>query len=184
MLMLLYSFACVHIIILQLSYQAFWGAWIAHYALDYNVLQWLTFIVSSHSFGLLCSVHRVLLDHAVRGEAHAHHPFSPMGCSGPLFSERAGARLVGSMTRFGDMPLDKGDRLIGIRFHPGVAGLFLSLPAAELVDATTEVRLPEAEREGCSEGSLWLRPQKSVSGSLVALSPSSRELGRDMLGAF
>jgi len=59
----------------------------------------------------------------------------PDGCLDILFVSRGGdfvgAQVVGVMTRFSDVPLRNGDSLLGIRFHPGMAGACLTgeLPA-------------------------------------------------------
>jgi AraC-like DNA-binding protein len=59
----------------------------------------------------------------------------PDGCLDILFISRGrdfvGAQVVGAMTRFSDVPLRNGESLLGIRFHPGMAGVCLpgDLPA-------------------------------------------------------
>lgn len=59
----------------------------------------------------------------------------PDGCLDILFISRGrdfvSAQVVGAMTRFSDVSLRAGDSLLGIRFHPGMAGVYLTgdLPA-------------------------------------------------------
>jgi AraC-like DNA-binding protein len=64
----------------------------------------------------------------------------PDGCLDILFISRGrelvDARVVGAMTRFCDVSLRAGESMLGIRFHPGMAGVCLNGDIPALNDRT------------------------------------------------
>ena len=68
-------------------------------------------------------------DSAVHG-----HPVRPDGCMDVIYSPDEGLRVVGTMTVEQRFDLAAGAHGFGIRFHPGMAGAFLNVNAAEVTD--------------------------------------------------
>lgn len=66
---------------------------------------------------------------AIRG-----HRVPPDGCVDIVYSREEGARVVGTMTAEQRFDYSNGMTIVGIRFHPAMAGLFLRVPPAELTD--------------------------------------------------
>lgn len=68
--------------------------------------------------------------------ADLEHPVRPDGCLDVVYAPDSGLRIVGAMTVEQRFSLRAGARAFGIRFHPGMAGGFLKLDAAEITDRT------------------------------------------------
>ncbi len=72
---------------------------------------------------------------SVTTSSEVRHLVVPDGCLDIVYSARQGLRAVGAMTTAAEFPLAPGERIIGARFLPGRAPLFLKISAAELSDA-------------------------------------------------
>lgn len=82
------------------------------------------------------------------------HRVLPDGCSDILFSSNAGIRISGVMTQFRDVALPPDGFVFGVRFHPGMAHLFLPVAARELTDQLIKLPQPEiAERLAAARSS-------------------------------
>src|SRR5690348_13232294 len=66
---------------------------------------------------------------AIRG-----HRVPPDGCVDIVYSREQGARVVGTMTTEQRFDYSAGTTIVGVRFRPAMAGLFLRIAAAELTD--------------------------------------------------
>lgn len=93
----------------------------------------------------------------------------PDGCIDLLFFACGGqfvdAQVVGAMTRFEDVRLQARQSILGIRFHPGMAGAYLpcdlsslnnrSVPLRDLLGRSAKILLDDLRRcssvEGCIE---------------------------------
>ena len=64
------------------------------------------------------------------------YPVRPDGCLDILYSQSQGARVIGAMTTEQRFTLPAGAQMAGVRFHPGMAGMFLKVAPAELTDAS------------------------------------------------
>lgn len=62
------------------------------------------------------------------------HRVPPDGCLDIIYSRTDGARVVGAMTAEQRFDFPPGTMLAGVRFRPGMAGLFLGVAPAELTD--------------------------------------------------
>jgi AraC-like DNA-binding protein len=71
---------------------------------------------------------------AVRG-----HRVPPDGCVDLVYSREEGVRVVGTMTAEQRFNYAAGTTIVGVRFRPGMAGLFLRVPPAELTDLLVSV---------------------------------------------
>lgn len=65
------------------------------------------------------------------------YPIPPDGCMDIVFWPEGGLRVVGTMTTQQTAALPPQAHLVGVRFRPGMAGLFLGAVAPELVDRWT-----------------------------------------------
>src|SRR4051812_36413921 len=68
-------------------------------------------------------------DHAIAG-----HRVPPDGCLDIVYSREEGVRVVGTMTTEQRFNYSPGTMMVGVRFNPGMAGLFLGTAAAELTN--------------------------------------------------
>jgi AraC-like DNA-binding protein len=77
------------------------------------------------------------------GTRHAGAPYRilPDGCADILFDLSTGteAFVVGPMTRAIVIPPSPDTRFLGVRFRPGAAGAFLSVPLSTLLDARVDL---------------------------------------------
>lgn len=111
---------------------------------------------------------------AIRG-----HRVPPDGCVDVIYSREEGARVVGTMTAEQRFDYSAGTTIVGVRFRPAMAGLFLRVPPAEL----TDVIFPLEEIWGSAGQKL--KNQLDSAGSAAqcieritgALSAPSRSLG-------
>lgn len=62
------------------------------------------------------------------------HRVPPDGCVDIIYSREEGARVVGTMTAEQRFDYSAGTTIVGVRFRPAMAGLFLRVPSAELTD--------------------------------------------------
>ena len=62
------------------------------------------------------------------------YPVLPDGCADLLFSSAPELQLVGNMTAARSFSLSKGTDLLGVRFHPAMAVLFVQAPWQELAN--------------------------------------------------
>ena len=62
------------------------------------------------------------------------HRVPPDGCLDIIYSREEGVRVVGTMTAEQRFDFPVGVTVIGVRFRPGMAGLFLGVAPAELTD--------------------------------------------------
>lgn len=62
------------------------------------------------------------------------HRVPPDGCVDIVYSREAGARVVGTMTAEQRFDYSAGTTIVGVRFRPAMAVLFLRVPPAELTD--------------------------------------------------
>ncbi len=74
------------------------------------------------------------------GGGHPAYRVLPDGCTDVLVLPGAAGvprlAVAGTMSRHQEVALPPGERLLGIRFRPGMAVRFLPLPASELTDRT------------------------------------------------
>jgi AraC-like DNA-binding protein len=88
-------------------------------------------------------------------------PVRPDGCLDIIYSRERGLTAIGAMTAEQRYDLPAGTRMVGVRFHPGMAGPFLRAAPAELTDIAValedlwgrsardlKVRLDEARSAG------------------------------------
>jgi AraC-like DNA-binding protein len=75
----------------------------------------------------------------------------PDGCADILFdlADDAAASVVGPMTRALVLPPRPDARFLGVRFRPGAAGAFLSVPLSTLVDARVAL------------GAIWMEAEET-----------------------
>jgi AraC-like DNA-binding protein len=66
--------------------------------------------------------------------ADREHVIFPDGCADLIFSRRQGLHAVGVMRREQRHVLFRGDRLLGVRFHPGAARDYIGVPGPLLLD--------------------------------------------------
>jgi AraC-like DNA-binding protein len=64
----------------------------------------------------------------------------PDGCMDVLWVEEDKPEIVGTMTRSVRVPLQRGERVRGVRFRPGMMNLCLPIAAAELVNGRVDSR--------------------------------------------
>src|SRR4051812_5002608 len=64
------------------------------------------------------------------------YPVRPDGCLDILYSQSQGVRVIGAMTTEQQFSLPAGAQMAGVRFRPGMAGMFLKVAPAELTDAS------------------------------------------------
>ncbi len=103
-----------------------------------------------------------------RGETPAKaasHPIPPDGCIYIVFWPEGGLRVVGTMTVLQMAELPPNTQLVGIRFRPGMAGLFLGEVASELVDRWT----PLEELWGAHARHLRTQLEEPAAGRLSLL---------------
>src|SRR5581483_5188611 len=77
-------------------------------------------------------------------------PVRPDGCLDIIYSPEGGLRAVGAMTVEQLHSFASGVQMVGVRFRPGMAGLFLGSAPAELTDHTVAV------------DNLWGRPAREL----------------------
>jgi AraC-like DNA-binding protein len=68
-------------------------------------------------------------------EALVGYPVRPDGCLDIVFDREQGLRVVGAMTTEKRYDLPASSQMLGIRFRPGMAGLFLQAAPPALTDA-------------------------------------------------
>ena len=93
------------------------------------------------TLGAADPIHRMFLDR--RSFEHETARILPDGCADILFVSHNGqitTQIVGVMTRPRLVPLPAGTSILGIRFHPGMAGACLGIPIAPLNDRTLEIQ--------------------------------------------
>ncbi len=76
-------------------------------------------------------------------EAESRRRILPDGCIDVLFFSQANkvvdAQVVGAMTRFQDVRLRPDESMLGVRFHPGMAGVCLSCDLSALNDRSVSL---------------------------------------------
>jgi AraC-like DNA-binding protein len=86
-------------------------------------------------------------------EAVTGHRVPPDGCLDIVYDRSNGLRAIGTMTREQRFHFPSGAHLAGVRFRPGMAGIFLGVSPAELTDTSTPLedlwprRARELERQ-------------------------------------
>lgn len=63
----------------------------------------------------------------------------PDGCTDIIWIDDAPPLVAGPATRFHDVLLPPGSRILGVRFHPGAAEAMLGVPAPELRDRSVQL---------------------------------------------
>jgi len=63
----------------------------------------------------------------------------PDGCLDIIYSRETGLRAIGAMTVEQRRDLPAGTRTAGVRFHPGLAGVFLGAAPSELTDRSVRL---------------------------------------------
>src|ERR1022692_2953901 len=76
----------------------------------------------------------------VTPEAVVGYPVRPDGCLDICFDREQGLRAVGAMTTEKRYDLPAGSQMVGIRFRPGMAGLFLRAATPALTDGAVALQ--------------------------------------------
>lgn len=110
----------------------------------------------------------------------------PDGCLDIVVGPRH-AIVVGTMTRPLELPPGDADRMIGVRFRPGMATAFLRVPAAALTDdrAPLEAIWPDGGAVAAYVGSSAGAEQaiQRLAATLVARLPRAATIPPDLLAA-
>ncbi|HUI77239.1 MAG TPA: DUF6597 domain-containing transcriptional factor, partial [Bryobacteraceae bacterium] len=95
----------------------------------------------------------------------------PDGCLDIVFDREHGLRVVGAMTTEKRYNLAAGSQLAGIRFRPGMAGLFLQAEIPALTDGLVALE------------DLWGRAGRELENRIVE-ADSSEECARELMAAL
>jgi AraC-like DNA-binding protein len=106
------------------------------------------------------------------GGGHPAYRVLPDGCMDLVVQPATGAgglrvEVVGAMNRHQNVPLPARQRVLGLRFRPGMAHRYLPLPAGELADRTVPLE---------AVATSWGRELAALAGQLAETAPAEAAL--------